>query len=88
VAKKLNIPQAGAWLVKRWQSLVVAVIRALVISSPLHLSTTPPPIIPKHFEPSPARARPAHEPYWTGVGRDLEARENIFLPEPGPKCCF
>jgi hypothetical protein len=43
-------------------------------------------IIPEHFEPgparwpnpSPARARPAHEPYWTGVGKDLEAREFFF----------
>jgi hypothetical protein len=44
----------------------------------------------EHFEPGPgpARARPAHEPYWTGVGRDLEARENFFWPKPGPKCCF
>jgi hypothetical protein len=37
---------------------------------------------------SPARARPAHELYWTGVGRDLEAREKNFWPESGPKCCF
>jgi hypothetical protein len=37
---------------------------------------------------SPASARPAHEPYWTGVGRDLKAREIFFWPEPGPKCCF
>jgi hypothetical protein len=36
----------------------------------------------------PARARPAYGPYWTGVDRDLEARENFFWPEPGPKCCF
>jgi hypothetical protein len=45
-------------------------------------------IIPEHFEPGPgpARARSAHEPYWTGVGRDLEARD-FFLPEPDPKCC-
>jgi hypothetical protein len=33
--------------------------------------------IPEHFYPVPTR--PAHEPYWTGVGRDLEARE-FFLP--------
>jgi hypothetical protein len=38
-------------------------------------------LIPEHFEP-------AHEPYWTGVGRDLEARENFFWLEPSPKCCF
>jgi hypothetical protein len=39
--------------------------------------------IPEHFEPGPTR--PAHEPYWTGMGRDLEAREIFFWPEPGPK---
>jgi hypothetical protein len=39
-------------------------------------------IIPEHLEPSPARVRPAHEPYWTGVGRDLEAREIFFSPGP------
>jgi hypothetical protein len=50
-------------------------------------------VIPEHFDPGPAwpagpaRTRPAHEPYWTGVGRDLEARD-FFWPEPGPKCCF
>jgi hypothetical protein len=51
--------------------------------------------IPEHFEPgptwpgpSPARARPAHELYWAGVGRDLEAREIFFWSEPGPKCCI
>jgi hypothetical protein len=29
--------------------------------------------IPEHFEPGPgpAHAGPTHEPYWTGVGRDL-----------------
>jgi hypothetical protein len=35
-----------------------------------------------------AHARPAHEPYGTGVGRDLKAREIFCLPEPGPKCYF
>jgi hypothetical protein len=50
--------------------------------------------IAEHFElgptrpAGPTRARPAHEPYWTGMGRDLEARENFFWPEPDPKCCF
>jgi hypothetical protein len=29
-----------------------------------------------------ARARPTHEPYWTGVVRDLEAREKKFGPSP------
>jgi hypothetical protein len=42
--------------------------------------------IPEHFEHGPTR--PAHEPYWTGVGRDLEACKFFFLPEPGLKCCF
>jgi hypothetical protein len=32
--------------------------------------------------PGPARARSAHEPYWTVVGKDLEARENFFGPNP------
>jgi hypothetical protein len=48
-----------------------------------------PEAIPKHFEPGPqarpgtgpARARPAHEPYWT-------AREKFVWPEPDPKCYF
>jgi hypothetical protein len=44
-------------------------------------------IIPKHFESGPTRARPAHEPYWTDVGRYLEARQFFWL-EPDPKCCF
>jgi hypothetical protein len=51
--------------------------------------------IPEHFKPGrpagPARARPAgparHEPYWTGVGRDLEARE-IFLARARPEMLF
>jgi hypothetical protein len=34
--------------------------------------------MPEHFEPGPARARPANESYWTGVGRDLKVRE-FFL---------
>jgi hypothetical protein len=38
--------------------------------------------------PGLARARPAHEPCWAAVGRDLEAREFFFWPEPVPKCCF
>jgi hypothetical protein len=33
-------------------------------------------------------ARPAHRPYWTGVGRDLEAHGKFFWTEPDPKCCF
>jgi hypothetical protein len=36
---------------------------------------------------SPARARPAHEPYWTGVGRDLEAHE-FFLAQARPEMLF
>jgi hypothetical protein len=36
----------------------------------------------------PARTRPAHESYWTGMGRDFEAREKESWLEPGPKCCF
>jgi hypothetical protein len=45
-------------------------------------------VIPEHFDPGPAwpagpaRTRPAHEPYWTGVGRDLEAATNFFGPSP------
>jgi hypothetical protein len=34
-----------------------------------------------------SRARPAHEPYWTCVGRDLEARE-IFLVRVRPEMLF
>jgi hypothetical protein len=30
------------------------------------------------LSPGPARAKPTHEPYWAGMGRDLEARE-FFL---------
>jgi hypothetical protein len=51
-------------------------------------------LIPKHFEPGPtrpagpARARPAHESYWTGVGRDLEAREIFFGPSPARNAVF
>jgi hypothetical protein len=48
-----------------------------------------------HFEsdlavPSPglARARPAHEPYWMGVSRDLEAREKISGPSPARNVVF
>jgi hypothetical protein len=37
--------------------------------------------------PGPARARPAHEPYRTGVGRDLEARK-IFLARARPEMMF
>jgi hypothetical protein len=44
-------------------------------------------VIPEHFEPGPARARPAHEPYWPGVGRDLEARE-FFLSRARPEMLF
>jgi hypothetical protein len=35
----------------------------------------------------PARARPAHEPYWAGVGRDLEARE-VFLARAWAEMLF
>jgi hypothetical protein len=51
-------------------------------------------VIPEHFEPGPtgpagpARARPAHEPYWMGVGRDLEAREIFFGPSPARNADF
>jgi hypothetical protein len=38
--------------------------------------------------PGPARARPAHEPYWTGVGRDLEARKIFFGPSPARNAVF
>jgi hypothetical protein len=31
---------------------------------------------------------PAHEPYWTGVGSDLEAREKFFLAPPQPEMLF
>jgi hypothetical protein len=49
----------------------------------------------EHFEPGPtrwpglglARARPSHEPYWAGVGRDLEARK-IFLARARPEMLF
>jgi hypothetical protein len=51
---------------------------------PIYLSI----LSPARPGPGPARVRPAHEPYWTGVGRDLEAREKFFWPEPGMKCCF
>jgi hypothetical protein len=37
--------------------------------------------------PGLARARPAHEPYWTGVGRDLKACET-FLARARPKMLF
>jgi hypothetical protein len=43
--------------------------------------------IPEHFEPGPACTWPAHEPYWAGVGRDLEARE-FFLARARPKMLF
>jgi hypothetical protein len=33
------------------------------------------------------RDRSAHELYYAGVGRDLEARE-FFWAEPDLKCCF
>jgi hypothetical protein len=36
---------------------------------------------------SPARAKPVHEPYWTGVGRDLEACE-FFLARARPEMWF
>jgi hypothetical protein len=35
------------------------------------------PIIHEHFQPGPL-ARPAHEPYWTGLGSDLATREKIL----------
>jgi hypothetical protein len=38
--------------------------------------------------PIPARARPAHELYWAGVGRDLEAREIFFGPSPARNAVF
>jgi hypothetical protein len=38
--------------------------------------------------PGPAHARPAHEPYSTGVGRDLEAREICFLARARPEMLF
>jgi hypothetical protein len=47
--------------------------------------------IPEYFEPGltrpagPARAKPAHELYWAGVDRDLEARENFYGPSPARK---
>jgi hypothetical protein len=50
--------------------------------------------IPEHFEPGPlARPRPdlrqaRHDPYWTGVGRDLEAREIFFGPSPARNTVF
>jgi hypothetical protein len=40
------------------------------------------------FLARPGRARPAHEPYWMGVGRDLEARENFFGPSPARNAVF
>jgi hypothetical protein len=51
---------------------------------------------PMHFSDPPlylsilssARTRPAHEPYWTGVGRDLEARENFFGPSSARNAVF
>jgi hypothetical protein len=45
--------------------------------------------IPEHFGPGPgsARARPTHEPYWTVMGRDLEARD-FFWPEPDRNAVF
>jgi hypothetical protein len=33
-------------------------------------------------------ARSGHGPYWTGVVRDLAAREKNSWPEPSPKYCF
>jgi hypothetical protein len=54
----------------------------LKVRSPLYLS------ILSLARPGPRRARPAHKPYWMGVGRDLEAREKFFWLEPDPKCCF
>jgi hypothetical protein len=51
-------------------------------------------IIPEHLEPGPtrpagpARNRPAHESYWTGVDRDLEAREIFFGPSPARNAVF
>jgi hypothetical protein len=50
--------------------------------------------IPQHFEPGPARpaiparARPTHKSYWTGVGRDLEARKKNFGPSPARNTVF
>jgi hypothetical protein len=49
------------------------------------------PPIPEHFEPGlarPAPGPPTNLTGRTGVGRDLEARENYFWPEHDPKCCF
>jgi hypothetical protein len=47
--------------------------------------------MPEHFQPSPARpagpARPAHGPYWTGLGSDLAAREKI-LAKARPEMLF
>jgi hypothetical protein len=51
-------------------------------------------VIPEHFDPGPAwpagpaRTRPAHEPYWTGVGRDLEARDFFFGPSLARNAVF
>jgi hypothetical protein len=43
-----------------------------------------------HFEPGPgpAHAGPAHEPYWTGVGKDLEARKIFFCLSPARNAVF
>jgi hypothetical protein len=38
----------------------------------VHARGEPEPI-PEHFQPGPARTRPAHGPYWTGLGSDLAA---------------
>jgi hypothetical protein len=38
--------------------------------------------------PGLTHARPAHEHYWTGVGRDLEAREIFFGPSPARNSVF
>jgi hypothetical protein len=59
----------------------------------MNITPNGPRTIPEHFEPGPARpaglarARPAHEPYWTGMGRDHEACE-FFLARAWPEMLF